>query len=200
MVMAETRQGDPQDMMKKFLVVMVAFVLLISVSTGCPVLAEGFPTGEWAFSSDPETMILQLNEDGTALYHDTAYTWEDDGQFIFLSGTDDEPICLRYLVTEKHLWLYVAASYTRKEGTAGDGIVGVWDMDGAENSFFEFTDNGRFLEDGVFDGKYQVDEDNSSFTLIYTKYFSDTVCFFRQEGEHMTIEYPWTLTKLQVEP
>ena len=187
-------------MMKRHLMIMIALVLLISVSAGYPVLAEGFPAGQWAFSSDPGTMILQLNEDGTAWYHDTAYTWEDDGRFILLTGTDDEPIYLRYLVTEEHLWLYVAAGYTRKEGTAGDGIVGVWDMDGAENSFFEFTDNGRFLEDGVFDGKYQVDEENGSFILIYTKFFSDTVCYFRQEGEHMTLEYPWNVTELQTDP
>ena len=184
-------------MMKRSFFLITALVLLFSVSAFFPAFADGFPVGTWAFSSDPETPVLRLSEDGTALYRDAEYTWEDDGQFILLTGTEEaEPLRLRYRATEKNLWLYVSFDYSRKEGTDGEGIIGVWNMDGSEKSFFEFTKNGRFLEDGVFDGQYSVDAENGSFTLHYPMNFGDTVCYFLQEGEHMTLEYPWTVKRI----
>ena len=184
-------------MTKTVSVIRFLLVLLLCFTFAAAGHAEGFPAGEWAFSSEPDVPVLRIEEDGNALYKGNAYHWEDDGQFLVLTGDEGEEIRLRYLVTEKTVYLYVNSSYSRKEGTAGEGIIGVWNMDGSETSFFEFTKNGRFLEDGVFDGTYQVDEENGSFRLIYTMYFSDTVCYFLQEGEHMSLEYPWSLKEIR---
>ena len=191
-------------MMKRTSFSGIALILLIFfICTAC--CAElhpegGFPKGEWGFADKPEELVLRVGEDGTALYQGTEYACEDDGQFLLLTDGEGEMLRLRYLVTDKTVYLYLGSGYTRKEGTAGEGIVGVWNLDGSERSFFEFTANQRFLEDGVFDGRYEVDDANGSFTLAYTMYFDDTVCYFRQDGEHMVIDYPWALAEIKKEP
>lgn len=185
--------------MRKNALMGVLLLLLLCFFSMTPACAEGFPAGEWAFSSEPDVPVLRIGEDGSALYKGIAYQFEDDGRFLILTGEEGEVLRLRYLVTEKAVYLYVNSSYSRKEGTAGEGIVGVWNMDGSETSFFEFTKNGRFLEDGVFDGTYQVDEEEGSFRLIYTMYFSNTVCYYLREGEHMSLEYPWSLKEIREE-
>ena len=178
-------------------VVFISVLLVALLCFSSMAAAGGFPAGEWAFSSEPAVSVLRVNEEGTALYKGVEYTCEDDGQFLWLKNTDGgESIRLRYLVTEKTVFLYVTSAYSRKEGTAGDGIIGVWNMDGSETSFIEFTTNKRFLEDGVFDGTYEVDDEAGSFTLIYPMYFGNTVCYFEQEGEHMNVEYPWSLKQI----
>ena len=180
------------------LLLLCFFVCVVSCAEPLP--EEGFPMGEWSLADKPEEPVLRVSADGTALYNGTEYTWEDDGQFLLLADAEGESLRLRYLVTGKTVYLYLGSGYTRKEGTAGEGIVGVWNRDGSQRSFFEFTANQRFLEDGVFDGRYEVDYENGSFTLIYPMYFDDTVCYFLQEGDSMTIEYPWTLTETVREP
>ena len=185
--------------MKRFSFSAAALVLLCLCFV-MTVLAEGFPAGEWALAEQPDVPVLRINEDGSALYAGVECTWEDDGQFLLLKNQEGEILPLRYRITEKRVYLYVNSSYTRKEGTGGEGIVGVWNLDGSEKSFFEFTANHRFLEDGVFDGKYVVDYENGSFTLIYPMYFEDTVCYFQQEGNSMLLEYPWPLEKIAATP
>lgn len=170
---------------------------LCMIITAC---AEGFPAGEWAHAEEPDIPVLKVNGDGSAVYAGVNCTWEDDGQFLLLKNQAGEILPIRYRITEKRVYLYVSSSYTRVEGTEGEGIIGVWNLDGSEKSFFEFTANHRFLEDGVFDGRYEVDYENGSFTLIYPKYFEDTVCYFRQEEGHMIIEYPWPLEKITAAP
>ena len=191
----KNRRGESLYVMKKaaFSGMILALVLCLSMTAAA--CAEGFPAGEWAFAEKPDVPVLRVNEDGTALYGGLDCTWEDDGRFLLLTNAEGQTLSLRYLVTEKRPFLYVTFGYTRKEGTEGEGIIGVWDQDGSEKSFFEFTANHRFLEDGVFDGTYEVDYENGSFTLIYPMYFDDTVCYFRQDGNRMILEYPWPLAE-----
>lgn len=182
-------------MMKKFLVIMVAVVLLFGVSAVCPVIAEGFPAGAWAFASDPAALILRINENGTAQYRDAEYTLEDDGRYLLLTDASGKLLRIRYRVSDKNAWLYVPMNYTRKEGTTGEGIRGVWNLDGSEDGFFEFSDKGTFLEDGLFDGTYTVDDEAGSFVLTYPQYFGETTCYFSINGESMIVEYPWLLVE-----
>ncbi len=174
---------------------LTAFVLLLCFSILLPAFAAGFPQGQWAVTSDAAAPILQLNEDGTALYDGSQYAWEDDGQFLLLKGDQEEVLHLRYQVTEKAPWIFKPMNYTRKEGTTGEGIRGVWNLDGSDMGFFEFSDKGTFLEDGLFDGTYKVDYEAGSFTLVYTKYLDDTVCYFTIDGDRMIVEYPWMLVE-----
>lgn len=176
------------------------FVLLLCFSFAAAGNAEGFPAGEWAFAEQPEVMVLRVNEDGSALYGGLDCTWEDDGQFLILKNAEGQELKFRYRVTEKHLFLYATFGYTLKEGTGGEGIVGVWNQDGSDKSFFEFTENHRFLEDGVFDGTYEADYANGMFTLVYPMYFEDTVCYFQLDEGHMILEYPWPMVETAAEP
>ena len=184
-------------MIRKGLVLSLALTLLLCFTLTVSAAAEGFPAGDWAFGSDPGTSVLRLSEDGTAVYRDAEYTWEDDGQFLLLKDAKGEVLKLRYRVTEKNKWLYVIMNYTRKEGTTGEDLQGVWNLDGSEAAFFEFSSKNTFLEDGVFSGTYKVDYENNSFTLIYPMLFDDTECFFTIDGQHMTVEYPWSVVETQ---
>ena len=181
--------------MKKVLFLIMVFVLLFSFSGFTPVSAEGFPAGGWAVTPDAAAPLLQLNEDGTALYDGAQYAWEDDGQFLLLKGDQEEVLHLRYQVTEKGPWIFKPMNYTRKEGTTGEGIRGVWNLDGSEKGFFEFSDKGTFLEDGLFDGTYTVDYEAGIFVLTYPQYFDETTCYFSIDGESMIVEYPWILVE-----
>ena len=182
-------------MIKKSLVVMAAVVLLFSVLAVCPASAEGFPAGGWAFASDPAALVLQINEDGTAQYQGKGYGFEDESPYLLLTDAAGEALRLRYLVTEKNLWLYVPMNYTRKEGTTGEGIRGVWNLDGSEKGFFEFSEKGTFLEDALFDGTYSVDYEAGSFVLTYPRYLEETTCYFSIDEDRMVVEYPWLLVE-----
>ena len=184
-------------MKKNLFPLMVALVLLLHILIAAASLAEGFPTGAWGYRNDAAEPVLQLNGDGTALYESIEYAWEDDGQFIMLTGDGGQALRLRYMVTETGPWLYKPISYTRKEGVAGEGIRGVWNMDGSEQGFFEFSDKDTFLEDGLFDGTYTVNYEAGSFTLTYPRYFDDTVCYFEINGDRMIVEYPMKLVEFQ---
>ena len=181
--------------MKKVLFLVAVFVLLCCFSGLLPAFAEEFPTGEWAVTAEAAAPLLQLNADGTALYDGAQYAWEDDGQFLLLKGDREEVLRLRYQLTERGPWIYKPMNYTRKEGTTGEGIRGVWNLDGSEMGFFEFSDKNTFLEDALFDGTYTVDYETGSFTLVYGKYLDDTVCYFTIDGDRMIVEYPWMLVE-----
>ena len=60
---------------------------------------------------------------------------------------------------------------------------------GNSSNSFVFTTAGKFLEDGIFPGDYIVEDD--TFTLQYQANFEDTRCWFVQDGDTMTVEYPW---------
>ncbi len=184
-------------MIRKGFIFSLVLAILLCAALTVSAAAEGFPAGDWAFGSDPGTSVLRLNEDGTAVYQNTEYTFEDDGEVLSLKDAEGEVLRLRYRVTEKNKWLYVTMNYTRKEGTTGEDLQGVWNLDGSEKAFFEFSAKNTFLEDGVFTGTYKVDYENHSFTLIYPMLFDDTVCYFTIDGQHMTVEYPWSVVETQ---
>ena len=66
-------------------------------------------------------------------------------------------------------------------------------------SAFVFEKDMRFMEDGTFVGTFEVDTEAGTFTLKYQPaIFEDTTCYFTWEGDHMTVEYPWTVVGKQV--
>ncbi|HNW87632.1 MAG TPA: hypothetical protein PKW50_05025 [Syntrophomonas sp.] len=102
---------------------------------------------------------------------------------------DGEIIFLRYDVAESKMLIYPPRKYTRIAETAREGITGIWKED-AENSSspYVFTAAGKFLEDGIFPRDFIVEDD--IVTLQYQAFFGDTRCWFVQDGDTMTVEYP----------
>ena len=150
--------------------------------------------GEWAFSHSPEQPVFALNADGTGQYFGTPVLWRDEGTHLRLESAEGQPFDLFYALTENALTVYLPAVYDRISAIGGDGqIIGTWKAPGDSQSSFVFTENGKFLEDGVFTGDYALDEEAGSVTLHYAGGFDDTVIFYSFLGDQLVVEYPWLL-------
>lgn len=151
--------------------------------------------GSWAYTHDKETAIAVFHEDGTAQYEGKDYTFECESQFIKLKDTDGKTIQLRYEFDDEGMYLYSNNTYTYSGEGEPDGLVGEWSC-AEKNWTYTFTETGTFMEDGFFSGHYTVDDENSTFKLVYDDEFEDTVCYFQLEGNELHIEYPWRMVKI----
>lgn len=107
---------------------------------------------------------------------------------------------MRCETTENGLVLYEKSTYvyTPREGyERGDGIVGVWTNTGTDRLFYEFSEKGNFMEDGVFVGDYFLDGESGSIRLDYYDDLPDTILYYTIEGDEMIVEYPWELVPTQ---
>ena len=180
-----------------FLLILVGCV---SVAAGCPAEETCPLLGDWAFDYEPSASVLTVKEDGTALWNGADCTWEDDGTFLLLKDQAGELISLRYLADEGRVRIFLTGSYTRTAKDKDEEIFGAWKKDGSYGSSFVFEKDMRFMEDGAFVGTFAVDDEAGTFTLKYQpSIFEDTTCYFTWEGDHMTVEYPWTIVSTQYE-
>ena len=176
--------------MKK-VVLFILTVILIFSFTACGKNASA--TGKWAYNYEPETTVLEVRRNGQAVYNGASYSCKDDGQFLVLSSAGEE-LHLRYLLKDGDMLLYIPTEYGYSgEGTPKD-LTGLWQT-GDKKWSFEFTEDGRFSEDGLFSGNFTADKGSSTFTLIYNEDFADTVCYYSINGNTLTVEYPWTMVK-----
>ncbi len=150
--------------------------------------------GRWAYEHDPETEAIRFQKNGKARYEGKQYRFQCDGEYIILSAADGSLLKLRYQMDEKGMLLYRSSEYQREEEQPG--LVGFWSCPG-QNWSYQFTSRGTFMEDGVFTGYYSVDENASTFTLMYTGGFDNTTCYFERDGNRMTVEYPWQMVKMK---
>jgi hypothetical protein len=151
--------------------------------------------GSWAYIHDKETAIAVFHKDGTAEYEDEDYTFECDSQYIKLKSSDGETKQLRYQLDDEGMYLFSNNTYTYSGEGVPTGLIGKWECK-EKNWSYEFTESGTFLEDGFFPGYYTVDDQNSTFKLVYNDQFEDTVCYFSLEGDKLRIEYPWRMVKM----
>jgi major membrane immunogen (membrane-anchored lipoprotein) len=189
--------------MTKFTATFLVIVLMLLLMTACG-KKENDTTlsdealkicGSWAYNHDKETAIAIFNEDGTAQYEGKDYSFDCDSQFIKLRNSDGETTQLRYKLDDAGMYLYSNNTYTFTGEGEPSGLVGEWSC--AEKKWsYSFTDKGTFMEDGFFPGYYTVDDENSTFKLVYNDQFEDTVCYFRLEGNNLQIEYPWQMVKM----
>ena len=180
------------------LLVLVTVVLL----TGCG-KAES-----WAYNFDKTKEILRLNTDGTAVYQEKVFvegvqktkekkytSYKKDDSFITLTGEDGD-LKIRYKTTDDGIILYEKSTYryTPSENyVRGDSIVGVWTSTGTDRLFYEFSETGNFLEDGLFVGEYELDSEAGTVTLNYYDDVPSAMFYFTIQGDEMTVEYPWDM-------
>lgn len=151
--------------------------------------------GSWAYIHDKETAIAVFHEDDTAQYEGKDYSFECDNQYINLKDADGETIQLRYALDDEGMYLYNNNTYTFSGEGEPFGLVGEWSCM-EKNWSYSFTEAGTFMEDGYFPGNYTVDDENSTFKLVYNDKFEDTVCYFRLEEDKLHIEYPWRMVRI----
>lgn len=176
--------------MKKFLLGIMALAVLLLAGCGSKTdLSDqaGKLCGEWAYIHDEATAVLELKNNGKAVFHEAKYTWDCDDTFLYLTAGKDT-VVLRYLWDDEDIYLYEQAIYTC-QGTH-DGLIGKW-VSEKDHWSFEFTTNGTFDEDGYFPGHYSVDEAAGTFKLAYNDPFEDTTCYYHIEGDELLVEYPW---------
>lgn len=172
---------------KGTLLILLLLVLLPVVSSFAAVSA-----GEWVSPDVPEQAVLTVAEDGTVLYRGIAYEPQIADPVSLLVPREGEGSPLRCMLSDDQMVLFLPTVYSRHEEDQGTGFPGVW-MSTAGGSSFIFTEDGRFLEDGVFTGTFSLDDAEESFTLHYQGPFEDTLCYCGLEGDTLTVEYPWKL-------
>lgn len=187
----------------KFLPIFFAIVLILLLMTACGKnendTANSNETleicGSWAYIHDKETAIAVFREDGIAQYEGKDYSFECDSQFIKLKDTDGETIQLRYVLDDEGMYLYSKNTYTFTGEGEPDDLVGEWSC-AEKNWSYSFTEAGTFMEDGYFSGYYTVDDEKSTFKLVYNDQFEDTVCYFQLKENKLYIEYPWRMVRI----
>ncbi len=166
----------------------VFFAAVSGAEESCPLL------GDWAYNYEPAVSVLTVREDGTARWNDAEYAWEEDGTFLLLKNEEGETVSLRYLADGDKLLVFLPGTYTRTAKDKDEEIFGAWKKDGSYGNSFVFEKDMRFMEDGTFVGIFELDPEAGTFTLKYQPaIFEDTTCYFVQEGDRMTVEYPWTM-------
>ena len=188
--------------MKKTKVLSTFFVVVLMLLTACSkkervALSEEAVDicGSWAYIHDKETAIAVFREDGTAQYEGKDYTFDCDSMFIKLTNKDSETIQLRYALDDEGMYLYSNNTYIYSGDSKPDGLVGEWTC--AENNWtYSFSEAGTFLEDGYFPGYYTIDNENSTFKLVYNDQFEDTICYFQMDDNKLHIEYPWRMVEI----
>ncbi|MCR4587615.1 MAG: hypothetical protein K5682_04335 [Lachnospiraceae bacterium] len=151
--------------------------------------------GEWAYIHDPETTILKLGKNGKASYQGKSYKYTVDETYLTLNDGDEE-LRLRYKKDGDEFYLYQPCDYTFSGEGDPDGLVGKW-YDADTKWSYEFTADGTFREDGYFPGYYVNDPENGEIKLVYNDQFYDTTLYYTLDGEHLHIEYPWSMVKAQ---
>lgn len=154
--------------------------------------------GEWCYDYAPEAPVVILEEGGSASFLGTSAHWEakaDESLLLFYDASDRVQ-AIRYAMSDKGLILYLPVQFTKVSETERESVVGTWKAGGTSQSSFVFTQNGRFLEDGVFTGSYSVNEEASQVTLHYTEYFEDTTFYYSFiDDDTLIIAYPWTFVR-----
>lgn len=187
----------------KFLPTFFVVVLMVLLMTACGKNNNNTAVsnkaqvicGSWAYKHDKKTAIAVFRKDGTAQYEGKDYSFECGSQFIKLKDKDGKSIQLRYALHDKGMYLYSNNIYTFSGEGEPDGLVGEWSC-AEKNWSYSFTKEGTFKEDGYFPGDYTVDDKNSTFKLVYTDKFEDTVCYFHLEKNKLHVEYPWPMVKI----
>lgn len=177
--------------------------LLLAVFAGAILLLAGCGTGtalspqaqalcgKWAYIHDDATTVLQLKDNGNAVFHDKTYRFNCDDSFITLTG-GGTTTALRYQWDGDDIYLYEQTTYTCED--THDGLVGKW-VSEKDHWSFEFTEQGTFDEDGYFPGHYTVNEAEGTFKLMYNDPFEDTTCYYHINGDELLVEYPWHMVK-----
>lgn len=205
---------DTWSMNKKAAILCLLLALILCLSAGCEDKKnkDGEKAGEkvdeniaerWAISSERDEPVMIFYKDGTADFYGTKYkSYEVGTQFINFTSEDGTVTPIRYYEetdTEGTLrrFVYRSSDYKLVPGLLeGDGpVVGYWQCGGLT---YQFTAKGTFLEDGALPGHYTVFQANgeSGIVLSYDGHLSDTILFYKLNGDTMTVDYPWALVKM----
>ncbi len=175
---------------RKFLLFPVYAVLIILCLCSCDKKSNTLES--WAYNYEPAAEALKLCDDGTAVFDGTAYTYTKDDSHIILTDSSGQVQNMRYVTDGDGIVIYKIKTYVPAADFEHNGVIGIWYEN---NSSFQFTDKGTFLEDNVFPGHYFVNEEQGTITLCYNDPFEDTVFYYSLDGDNLRIEYPWPMVK-----
>jgi hypothetical protein len=196
--------------MIKKIVLMLLLISVLSLLCGCS--KEAAVVESWAYNHDKTTEILRLNSDGTASYVLKVYedgkqvkknqeytSYIKDDSFITLKDKNGTELKLRYVKTDEGINLYEKNEYKPLIRKNENGIAGVWADKNNSDYFFEFTEEGTFMEDGYFTGIYEVDEKEGIINFTYDGDSSKAVLYYTLSGDSLFIEYPWSMVRTEAE-
>ena len=211
----DKKKADFMKRMKKNCYIIILIAILAVLATGCT-KDEVKTLESWAYSFDSANEILRLCSDGSAVYQASEYqdglqvkvgkrysSYKKDNGYLILSDPNMPELKMRYTENENGIILYEISEYKYSPENAEpqNGLLGLWVHTGTERMFFEFTNKGTFLEDGLFPGYYEVDENNGSVKLKYNNPDDSvpaTIFYYTIKDDMMTVEYPWQMVKTEV--
>ena len=114
-----------------------------------------------------------------------------DEEYITLKDKRGTELKLKYVPDGEGILLYEKSTYEYKGEGKPEGLLGLWTQDNGWS--FEFTEDGKFGEEGIFFGHYRVDESDSSIKLMYDDPIPDAILYYSLDGDKLTIDYPWPM-------
>ena len=187
---AGTMMKNVERLYKSTAYFLVIFAIMI-IATGC-----GRKTESWAYSHEPTKETIALYDNGKAVYKGVGYKYVKDDSYITLTDKDKNEIKLRYIMDKNGMTLYEKSTYRPLDGQEHDGLVGSWTQDNGWS--YVFTGDGQFSEEGIFFGRYSVDEEDSCIRLMYNDPIEDAYLYYTLNDDELIIDYPWPMTKTQL--
>lgn len=173
-------------------------------------------TESWAYIHDKSKEILRLNDDGTAYYVSKVYengkqvnkenvysSYIKEDEYITLKDSNGEELKIRYAMKDKELLMYERIIYglSTKDQKEKKGLIGAWTNIQNEKMFFQFSETGTFLEDGIFSGNFKVNEDAGSISLDYADPYSEDIeIYYALADNILIVDYPWQMVPTETEP
>ena len=188
-------QGESENVMKSCRLTALISILLIAASvllSGCGAQNNDPLCGAWAYNHAPETPVLTIENNGSAVFDGKSCACRSDDSFLYLTA-DGATTAMRYELNDDGMYLYEPTEYTYDGEGTPDGLVVRWVNE--QGWDFEFTAQGTFIEDGYFPGRYSVNEAEDTFKLMYNDPFEDTTCYYHIDGKEMLVEYPWHMVR-----
>jgi len=153
---------------------------------------------KWAYIHEPSVTILELFENGEAVFEGDKYTYTLENDVLHMTDSDGNESDMRFIPDGEQKLLYERVLYEYTGEGKPDGIIGFWQqIDG--NLSFEFTDKGTFREDFYSPGYYSVDEENGIIKLVYNDMYADTYIYYSVDGNVLTVDYPWPVVRTVTE-
>lgn len=176
------------------LLALICLFCVFSVSCNAQVIEE--LEGKWAYIYEKDKCSLSF-KNGTMKLDGEKYKYSVKDDTLLLTK-DDKTDSMKFLLSEtgNELSIYKKTEYVFEGVEEPDSIIGKW-VNKDNKWSFEFKENGEFNEDGFFPGFYSINNEDSSFKLMYMDHFEDIVCYFVIDGNTLTVEYPWQMIKMQ---
>lgn len=185
---------------KRITALSLAVLTIISLVAGCGAKKLDSPlNGKWTYLYNKEDPVADfvVNDDASVKLDKKKYKdCSVDDERIYLKDSKGLSEGIRYKFDgEDKIFLYKQAVYKYQGEGTPNGLIGNWVGVDNPNIFYEFTEEGTFMEEPYTPGYYVADEEAGTIFCVYNDHYEDTIVYYTIKDNLLYIEYPWPMVR-----